>query len=174
MSYRLAVDFAEAAKGAKKRLTFPDGRSLEVTVPPATEDGQVLRLRGQGQPGARGGPSGDALIEIQVAPHPFFRRDGSDIVVEVPVTLTEAVVGGKITVPTIDGPVTMSIPAGSNSGTKLRLRGKGVATRGGSRGDQYVTLRLMLPREPDAALRDFVAKWPGRDYDVRGAAGMSS
>ncbi len=172
LSYALTVDFVEAAKGATKRLTFPDGRTLDVNVPAGTEPGQTLRLRGRGQPGTGGGPAGDALIEISVAEHPFFRRDGNNVLIEVPVTLTEAVTGGKISVPTIDGPVNMSVPAGSNTGAKLRLRGKGVAKRSGERGDQYVTLKLVLPPEPDAALKDFVKTWPGRDYDVRGPAGM--
>ena len=172
VSYALTVDFVEAANGASKRLSFPDGKTLDVTVPPGTEGGQVLRLRGQGQPGVGGGSPGDALIEITVAPHPFFRRDGKNVVVELPVTLTEAVAGGKITVPTIDGPVSMSVPEDSNTGTRLRLRGRGIAVRGAARGDQYVTLKVVLP-EQDAALKDFVKNWPGRDYDVRGPAGMA-
>jgi len=172
VSYALTVDFVEAAKGASKRLTFPDGRALDVNVPPGTETGQVLRLRGQGGPGIGGGPAGDALIEITVAPHPFFRREGDDVHAELPVTLTEAVEGAKITVPTIDGPVSMTVPAGSNAGTRLRLRGRGVARKGGAAGDQYVTLKLVLPKEPDSALKDFVKSWTGRDYDVRGAAGV--
>jgi DnaJ-class molecular chaperone len=171
-SYTLTVDFLEAANGAQRRLTFPDGRVLDVNVPAGAEDGQVLRLRGQGQPGAGGGPSGDALIALTVAPHPFFRREGADIHVELPVTLTEAVEGGKISVPTIAGPVSMTIPAGSNTGARLRLRGRGVALRGGVPGDQYVTLKVVLPRTPDPALRDFLKTWGARDYDVRGPAGF--
>jgi DnaJ-class molecular chaperone len=172
VTYSLSVDFLEAALGTSKRLSFPDGRALDINVPAGAEEGLVLRLRGQGQPGLGSGPAGDALIEISVAAHPFFRRDGNNILVEVPVTLTEAVEGGKITVPTIDGPVAMSIPAGSNTGAKLRLRGRGIAIKAGGRGDQYVTLKLMLPREPDQALRDFVKEWSGREYNVRGALGM--
>jgi len=172
VGYTLTVDFIDAAKGIAKRLSFPDGRTLDVNVPPGTESGQVLRLRGQGQPGIGGGPPGDALIEVTVAPHPFFRRDGNDIQVEVPVTLTEAVAGGKITVPTIEGPVSMTVPANSNSGTRLRLKGRGIAPRGGARGDQYVSLKLVLPREADSALQEFVKNWSGRDYDARGPAGM--
>src|SRR5579883_1249310 len=174
VAYALTVDFIEAAKGAQKRLTFPDGRALDVNVPPGTESGQILRLRGQGSPGIGGGPSGDALIEITVAPHPFFRREGNDIYLDLPVTLTEAIGGAKINVPTIDGPVSMSVPAASNTGTKLRLRGRGIALKGAQRGDQYVTLKVVLPKEPDAALKEFVKSWSGRDYDVRGPAGMGS
>lgn len=172
VSYSLAVDFLEAARGTSKRLSFPDGRTLDVNVPAGAEAGLVLRLRGQGQPGLGNGPAGDALIEISVMPHPFFHRDGVNVTVEVPVTLTEAVEGAKITVPTVDGPVSMTVPAGSTSGTKLRLRGRGLASKKGARGDQYVTLKLMLPREPDEALRDFIKNWDGRDYDVRSSLGM--
>ena len=129
----------------------------------------MLRLRGQGQPGVGGGPAGDALIEISVTPHSLFQREGNDILVELPVSLTEAVAGAKITVPTIEGQVNMTVPAGSNTGTRLRLRGRGIAPRGAAAGDQYVTLKVVLPRQPDQALQDFVKNWPGGDYDVRGA-----
>src|ERR1700679_1353583 len=114
-SYTLTVDFLEAAKGAQKRLSFPDGRTIDVNVPAGAETGTVLRLRKQGQPGTGGGPAGDALIEITVVPHAQFRREGNNVLVDLPVTLTEAVAGGKINVPTIDGPVSMSVPAGSNT-----------------------------------------------------------
>jgi DnaJ-class molecular chaperone len=168
ISYSLSVDFIEAAKGALKRLSFPDGKALDVNVPPGAESGMTLRLRGQGQPGAGGGPPGDALIEITVEPHPRFQRDGNNILVEVPITLSEAVAGGKINVPTINGPVSMTVPAGSNTGTRLRLRGRGIAPKVGAAGDQYITLKVMLPREPDQALQDFITGWAGREYDVRG------
>ena len=167
-SYTLTVDFLEAAKGAQKRLSFPDGRTIDVNVPAGAETGTVLRLRKQGQPGTGGGPAGDALIEITVEPHAQFRREGNNVLVDLPVTLTEAVAGGKINVPTIDGPVSMSVPAGSNTGTRLRLRGRGIAPKGAAAGDQYITLKVMLPKEPDEALGDFVKSWPGRIYDVRG------
>jgi len=168
-SYTLTVDFIEAAKGAQKRLSFPDGRTLDVNVPAGTETRTVLRLRNQGQPGTGGGPAGDALIEITVEPHPLFRREGNNVLVELPVTLTEALLGGKINVPTIEGPVSMTVPAGSNTGTKLRLRGRGIAPKGAAAGDQYITLKVMLPKEPDEALSDFIKTWPGREYDVRSA-----
>lgn len=171
VSFSLTVDFLEAVRGASKRLTFPDGRTLDVMIPAGTETGATLRLRGQGQPGMGGGPAGDALIEITVSPHPQFRREGTDIYVEVPVSITEAVLGAKITVPTIDGSVSMSVPAGSNSGAKLRLRGRGVPVKGGTAGDQYVTLKLMLPTPPDQELKEFLESWPGRDYAVRRGTG---
>ena len=168
VSYALAVDFVDAARGVERRLSFPGGRALDVNVPAGAETGTTLRLKGQGQPGIGGGPPGDALIEITVEPHPLFRREGNDILVELPITLAEAVSGGKINVPTISGPVSMTVPAGSNTGTRLRLKGKGIAPKGGTAGDQYVLLKVMLPKEPDQALRDFIAGWSGRDYDVRG------
>ena len=168
LSYALAVDFLEAARGVQRRLSFPDGRTLDVNVPAGAETGTMLRLRGQGQPGVGGGPPGDALIEIAVEPHPQFRREGNNVLIELPVSLTEAVAGGKINVPTIEGPVSMMVPAGSNSGTKLRLRGRGIAPKGGTAGDQYITLKVVLPKEPDQALKDFVESWSDRGYEVRG------
>jgi DnaJ-class molecular chaperone len=158
-AFSLTIDFLEAARGGKKRLSLEPGGGIDVTIPPGIADGQVLRLQGRGEPGIGGGPPGDALIEIHVAPHPFFRRDGDDIRLEVPVTLGEAVLGGKITVPTIGGPVTMTVPKGSDTGTVLRLRGRGIAAPGRAAGDQYVTLRIVLGGKPDEALEEFVRKW---------------
>lgn len=173
VSYELTVDFIDAAVGAKRRLTLPDGRTLDVTIPAGAEEGQQLRLKGQGTPGLGGGPPGDAYIEIHVQDHPLFKRQGADIRIELPVTLTEAVRGAKITVPTIDGPVTMTVPKGSNTGTMLRLRGKGVPEKkGGPRGDQYVRLEVVLPDGADPALERFVEGW-NRDYDVRGKLGLA-
>lgn len=173
VSYDLTVDFLEAAAGGKRRLTLPDGRTLDVTIPAGAEDGQQLRLKGQGTAGLGGGPSGDAYIEIHVGDHPLFKRKEADIHVDLPVTLTEAIRGAKITVPTIDGSVTMTVPKGSNTGTTLRLRGKGVpAKKGGPRGDQYVHLTVVLPDPPDPALERFVDEWK-HDYNVRSKLGMT-
>jgi DnaJ-class molecular chaperone len=157
--YRLALDFLDAINGGKQQLTLPDGSVLDVTIPPGTRDGQVLRLRGKGHPGIGGGPAGDALIEIEVRPHRFFTRKGDDIHVELPISLSEAVLGGKVQVPTPSGEVTMTIPKWSNTGTVLRLRGQGVPRLGGNRGDEYVTLKVMLPRTPDPELEKFIAQW---------------
>ena len=166
--YRLPVDFLEAVNGTTKRVTLPDGSALDVTIPPGTRDGQVLRLRGRGQPGREGGPPGDALIEVEVRPHPYFTRRGGDIHVELPVSLTEAVTGARVSVPTPPGPVTMKLPKGANTGTVLRLKGKGVKLPDGNRGDEYVTLRVMLPEVPDADLERFVANWPaGKAHNPR-------
>lgn len=157
--YGLSVEFLDAVTGATRSLAMPDGRTLEVRIPPGIEGGQVLRLKGQGQPGWNGGPPGDALIEIDVAPHPRFRREGRDITVEVPVTLKEAVLGARLAVPTPAGEVMMTVPPRSDNGARLRLRGRGVAAHGNQpAGDLYVTLRLSLA-DADAALADFLAKW---------------
>jgi DnaJ-class molecular chaperone len=169
--YHLELDFLDAINGGKKQLTLPDGSTLDVASPPGVRDGQVLRLRGKGRPGLNGGPPGDALIEIAVQPHPLFRRDGDDIRVEVPISLREAVLGGKIEVPTPSGSVTMTVPKWSNTGTVLRLKGKGVPRPRGGAGDEYVTLKIMLPEKPDPELEKFVAQWrpAGRARQTAGA-----
>jgi DnaJ-class molecular chaperone len=160
--YRMTVDFLDAIRGASRTLTLPDGRSLEVRIPVGIEDGQVMRLKAQGSPGLNGGPAGDALIEIQVAPHPIFRRDGDDVHVEVPVTMAEAVLGGKITVPTPTGNVTVTVPKRSDTGAQLRLRGKGVPAHAGRpAGDEYVTLKIVLG-EVDQDLEHFLREWAPR------------
>ncbi len=166
--YSLTVDFLAAVNGARQRLELAPGRSLDVTIPPGVRDGQILRLQGQGEPGLNGGPPGDALIGIKVAPHPFFRREGDDIHLDLPVTLSEAVLGGKVQVPTPSGPVSMTIPANSNSGRMLRLKGKGVPRPGGERGDEYVRLQVMLPEGGDAELTRFLREWaPKHPHDPR-------
>jgi DnaJ-class molecular chaperone len=156
--FSLTVDFVEAMTGAKQRLALAPEEWLDVTIPAGIQDGQVLRLRGKGGPGFEGGPAGDALIEVHVAPHPLFRREGNDIHVELPVSLAEAVLGARISVPTVTGPVTMTIPKGSDSGARLRLRGKGVQRRGGA-GDQYVTLKLAVGHSGDPDLAKFIEEW---------------
>ncbi|MEC9268095.1 MAG: J domain-containing protein [Alphaproteobacteria bacterium] len=173
VNYSLRVSFLDSARGTTRRVNLYDGKSLDVRIPPGTEDGQTLRLRGQGMPGMGGGEAGDAFIEVQVDAHRFFERDGNDIFVDVPVSLAEAVLGGKITVPTIHGNVAVTVPTGSNSGTTLRLRGKGISPRPGLSGDQFVKLSVVLPDKPDKALVDFVKEWSKDfDYDVRKRAGL--
>lgn len=157
--YTLAAEFLDATLGATRRLTLPDGRSLDVKIPAGTRDGQVLRLRGQGQPGTGEAAGGDALIEISVKPHPFFHRNGQDIDLELPVSLAEAVLGGPIEVPTPAGPVRMRVPPHSDTGTTLRLRGRGVpAHLGQPAGDLHAKLRVVLGK-PDAALEAFLRDW---------------
>src|SRR5215468_3285793 len=156
--FTLTVDFVEAATGGKQRVSLAPEQWLDVTVPPGITDGQVLRLRGKGSPGFGGGPAGDALIEVHVAPHPLFRRDGDNIQIELPVSLAEAVLGGRVTVPTVTGPVTMTIPKGSDTGSQLRLRGKGIQ-RKNNPGDQYVTLKVVVGPSNDPELAAFLEKW---------------
>ena len=157
--FGLDVDFIDAMVGAKKRLTLPHGKSLDVNIPAGISDGQTIRLKGQGGDGGAG-RSGDALIEVKVKPHPRFRRDGQDIHVDLPISLQEAVLGAKIEVPTVHGKLTVSVPKGSNSGSRLRLKGKGVlASKGKSAGDQYVTLKIALPKKPDTELEEFLKTW---------------
>lgn len=173
--YHLTVDFLEAANGAKRRVTMPDGRSLDINIPKGLRDGQTLRLKGQGRPGMGGGAAGDALVTVTVEPHRFFERRGDDIHLVLPVTLHEAVLGARIKVPTIGGPVSLTIPANSNSGDVLRLKGRGVHPAGGSSegapGDQYVTLKIVLPDTPDDALKAFLHDHPARDADPRKGMG---
>jgi DnaJ-class molecular chaperone len=166
---QVEVDFLDAVNGAQRELLLPDGRRLKVTIPPGTTDGQTLRLKGQGAAGPGGGPSGDLLLEIKVRPHPQFTRKDNDIYAELPITLGEAVLGGRIEVPTVDGTVSMTVPKGSNTGSRLRVRGKGAPPPGGGpRGDHYVTLKVVLPDPPDADLKRFVEEWgPKHSYRVR-------
>lgn len=160
--FMLEVDFEEAVAGATKRLTLPNGKSLDVTIPPGLNDGQVIRLKGQGGAGGAG-PAGDALIEVKVRPHPTFRREGRDIYAEVPISLSEAVMGGKVEVPTVHGPVAMTVPKWTNGGARLRLKGKGVpAGKNEPAGDQYVMFEIVLPKSPDKELEDFVKGWADR------------
>ncbi len=157
--YHLQAEFIDAVAGATRRLTLPDGQTLDVKIPPGTSDGDTLRLRGRGNPGRNNGPAGDALIEIGVAPHPFFHRDGQDIRLTLPVTVQEAVLGAKVTVPTPAGPVAMTLQPNSDTGTELRLRGRGVPAHGGREaGNLYVKLQVVIGT-PDAALQDFLRNW---------------
>jgi DnaJ-class molecular chaperone len=160
VQYRLELDFLDAVNGAKRTITLPDGSALDVTIPPGTRDGQILRLRGKGRRGIGDGPPGDALIEVEVRPHPLFTREGDDIYVDMPISLREAVIGGKIRVPTPTGTVAMTVPKWTNTGTRLRLKGKGVPRPGGGgHGDEYVTFKIVLPEKPDPDLEKLVAAW---------------
>lgn len=158
--FTLDIDFLDSVNGARRRISLAEGRTLDVAIPAGVETGQVLRLKNQGGVGVQGGPAGDALVELRVRPHAFFRREGQDIHVDLNVSLTEAVEGARIQAPTPSGPVTLTIPAGSNTGKVLRLKGKGVA----GQGDQFVRLQVMLPEAADEELRKFVKKWSKRDY----------
>ena len=166
--FSMEVDFLEAANGTRTEVKLPNGPALDVQIPPGTRDGQTLRLRGKGEPGIGGGPAGDALIEIRVRPHRFFTRDGDDIRLELPISLSEAVLGGKVRVPTPSGAVNLTLPPHSNSGKVLRLKGKGVAKPGGEHGDVYISLKIVLPDAPDERLRAFMKEWAAANsYDPR-------
>jgi DnaJ-class molecular chaperone len=165
--YRLEVDFLDAVKGAKQRITLPDGETLDVTIPPGVSDGQVLRLKGKGMPGLGEGGPGDALVEIGVKPHHVFKREGNDIVVELPITFDEAVLGGKVEVPTIGGRVSATIPPGANTGQTLRLKGRGIKSKSGA-GDQLVRLSVVLPDKINEDLKSFAERWrESHPYDPR-------
>jgi DnaJ-class molecular chaperone len=166
--YTLRVSFLDAARGGRQRITLPGAKVLDVNIPAGIDDGQQIRLKAQGEPGVAGGPPGDALIEVGVDPHPFFRREGRDVHLDLPVTISEAVLGGQISAPTIDGMVNVTVPKGANSGTRLRLKGKGIPdARTGGRGDQYIRLIVTLPETIDPALTDLAERRRGREEDVR-------
>jgi DnaJ-class molecular chaperone len=155
--YTLGVSFVDAATGTTRRVTLPDGRTLDVRIPAGVDDGHILRLKGQGHPGLGGGPPGDALVEVAVAPHKFFRREGNDVVLDLPITLQEAVLGASLEVPTVKGKVRLAVPAGSGTGARLRLRGRGIKT-----GHQYVVLRVVVPPGDEPELAAFLKTWQPR------------
>jgi len=157
---RLEITLEEAIKGGKKRISFSDGRTIDVTIPKGAQEGQTLRLKGQGAPGRAG--AGDAFIELAIAPHPIFRREGEVLVMDLPVTVYDAVLGGKVEAPTPDGPVTLTVPKGSNSGAKLRLKGRGLSDAQGRRGDLFARLIVTLPEKADAELEGFAEQWKAR------------
>lgn len=169
VTHTITVPFIEAAKGGRRRVTLPTGKSIDITIPPATDDQTKLRLKGQGRTGLDGVP-GDAIVEIRVEAHPIFTRKDNDIHLDVPVTLSEAVLGATIRIPTLDGHVNLKVPANSNTGTTLRLKGKGVQDPKTRRdGDLYVKLKIVLPEQPDRDLVNFVERWArDHDYEVRG------
>lgn len=148
-AYRLAVSFEDAAAGRPQRITLGDGKTIDLKLPNGVENGTQMRLAGKGEPGPAG--HGDAIVTIQIGSHPFYRRDGDAVRLDLPVTLAEAVLGGAVRVPTVDGPVMLNVPAGSSSGQTLRLKGKGFTGKSGTRGDQLVTLEIAIPAS-DAAL----------------------
>lgn len=166
--YSLTVSFADSITGGDTRITMPNGGTLDVKIPAGITSGKTLRLKGKGDPGGGTGGPGDAFIEINVAPDPRFTPEGDDLVIEVPVSLTEAVLGGKIQVPTPTGKVTMTVPPNSNSGTKLRLKGMGAPKSKGQRGDEFVKLRITLPKTPDPDLQQFLEGWQaGKEFNPR-------
>ena len=174
VTYTFTVDFLEAINGARKRVVMADSRTLDISIPAGLQDGQVLRLRGQGRPGHDGGETGDVLVVVHVASHPQFRRDGSTIRSILPVTPGEAMAGAKLDIETASGTVTLTVPKGSNTGTMLRLRGKGVPSKGGN-GDHVVELQVILPPAPDDELIQAIVAWEAKHpYDPRKEPGVHS
>lgn len=168
LKYDLSVTFLEAVRGGKRRITLSNGRTVDIAIPAGTKDGDTLRLKGFGGASRGGGAAGDAHISLKVEPHSYFTLKGLDIHVDVPISLPEALLGGEITAPTLDGPVSVKVPKGANSGTQLRLKGKGVTPKNGTSGNQILTLKIMLPEKEDADLAKFVEKWAGKhSYNPR-------
>lgn len=168
VAYTLTVPFLEAVKGTVRRVTLSGGRTLDVKIPKGVQDGQQIRLREQGEAGQGGARGGDALITVRVEPHPLFERDGANLKLTLPISIYEAVLGGKVRVPTPSGTVDLSIPSGSSGGRVLRLKGRGVESEKGPAGDLLVTLRIVLP-ETDLELETFLRKRSiTKPYSVRG------
>src|SRR5262245_48715805 len=163
----LTISLPEAAKGVKKRVSLPNGKDVEVKIPAGLAEGQQIRLKAQGQPGFGGGRAGDLLITVEVAPHPVFKRDGNDLRLDLPVTLYEAVLGGKVRVPTLDGAVELTLPANTSSGRTFRLKGKGFPAKAAT-GDLMATVRIALPESPDPELGTLMKTWQEtKPYDPR-------
>lgn len=169
LNYSLQISFLDAVFGASQKLTLPDGDRIEVKIPVGITDGQTIRLREKGAPGFGKGPPGDALVTVSVARHPVFDRQGDDIHITLPITIDEAILGGKVPAPTIDGGVNVNVPAGTSSGKTLRLRGKGVKKRGSpDRGDQLIELTVSMPDKIDEDLKQFMETWrETHRYDPR-------
>jgi DnaJ-class molecular chaperone len=159
--YRLAVPFEDAAAGRTQRITLGDGKTIDLKLPAGVEHGMQIRLSGKGEPGPAG--PGDAIVTVEIGKHAFFRRDGDAVRLDLPVTLAEAVLGGPVRVPTVDGAVMLNIPAGTSSGQTLRLKGKGFTAKSGARGDQLVTVEIIIPPD-DMVLRE----WAEKNRDAAG------
>lgn len=168
VSYRLSVSLTDAAERKDQRITLSDGKTIDLKLPAGVEDGTQMRLSGKGEPGPGG--AGDALITIQIQPHPFFRRDGDDLRLDLPITLDEAVNGARVKAPTASGAVMLTVPPGASSGKVLRLKGRGMTRKDGTRGDQLITLEIVLP-EADADLAKRLEGWKDT-RDVRGRLGV--
>ena len=169
VAYRLKVPFEDAATLSPQRITLADGKTIDLKLPAGVDTGTQMRLSGKGDPGPGG--AGDAIVTVEVQPHRFYTRDGDDVRVDLPINLAEAVLGGKVRVPTVDGAVMLSVPKGATSGKTLRLKGRGFHRKDGTRGDQLVTLMIDLPTD-DADLTRFVEGWSGANTDPRAKLGV--
>ena len=173
ISYEITVGFEEAITGSTRRLSLNTGKSVDIKVPAGIKNGQVIRLSGQGGPGLGAAPKGDALVEIRIAPHPYYRREGDDIHLELPISIDEAILGGDIQVPTPRGKLTVRIPRNSSSGRRLRLKEKGVKTAKNT-GHMYVTLKIMAPEQRDLELERAIKEWSGGNgQKLREKAGLN-
>jgi len=171
LSVAMTVSLEESVKGAEKRVRLPTGKELNVRIPAGVAAGQQIRLKGQGET-APGHPPGDLLIAVSIAPHPFFKVDGGNLRVDLPITLYEAVLGGKVRVPTLGNAVELSIPKNTSSGRTFRLKGKGLPKAAGATGDLFVTTRIMLPDGNDSELEALMQKWrDGHPYNPRSDLG---
>jgi DnaJ-class molecular chaperone len=159
LSVTAAITLEQLARGEKARVELPTGKTYEVTVPPGTKTGHIIRLKGMGRPGIMGGPAGDVLITIEFVPHPHFKVDGDVLRVDVPITLDEAVLGSKVRVPTLEGPVSITVPHNTDGSRPMRLKGKGLPKANGTRGDLLVSLRIVLPKDGDAELEALMKSW---------------
>jgi len=169
VAYRLQVPFEDAAKLSPQRITLADGKTIDLKLPAGVDTGTQMRLTGKGDVGPGG--AGDAIVTVEVQPHRFYTRDGDDVRIDLPINLAEAVLGGKVRVPTVEGAVMLSVPKGATSGKTLRLKGRGFHRKDGTRGDQLVTLMVDIPAD-DAELAAFVAGWSGADTDPRAKLGV--
>ena len=165
-----SITLNEAAHGGTRRIDLPNGKEVEFKIPPGITDGKQIRLKGQGMPAPHGGPPGDVLITIQVAPHPLFKVEGQNLRIELPITLYEAVLGAKVRVPTLDGAVELAIPPNTSSGRTFRLKGKGLP--GKTPGDLYVATKIVLPDGKDAQLEELMKEWREKNpHDPRSGMG---
>jgi len=171
VNYTIQVEFTEAALGTSRRVELSNGRKIDMKIPAGLTDGQQIRLKGQGQPGANGGPAGDAIVKVTVAPSTLFSRDGFNVKIDLPITLYEAVLGASLRVPTLDGEVNLKIPKNTNSGKVLRLKGKGAGKNASlsQRGDLLYTVRIVLPEARDERLESLMEDWrQAKPYSARG------
>lgn len=172
ISYEVTIGFEESISGGTRRVKLNDSRNVDIKVPPGIKNGQVIRLSGQGGPGLAGAPKGDALVEVRVAKHPYYRREGNDIHLELPISFDEAILGGDIQVPTPRGKLTVRIPRNASSGKRLRLKGKGVEAKNGT-GNMYVALKIMGPSARDPELEKIIESWSGGNGEaLRKKAGL--
>ena len=168
VSAEITITLQESAGGGSRRVLLPNGKEVNVKIPPGLSDGQQIRLKEQGYPGAGGEAAGDVLITVKVAPHPYLKPDGANLRIDIPVTLYEAVLGGKVRVPTMEGAVDLAIPAWTRAGRTFRLKGKGLPIKSGGRGDLYATVRIMLPDTRDPELEELMRKWrDSKPYNPR-------